>query len=297
MEATTSEGGPRGLGGDAPDPDPAPAGPPAGGSLPLPPLEEIRSGLEEAVRAAGEAIAAVAARGRIRVGHKRGEGPVSEADYAADAVLRRELTALYPGAHWLSEESTQGAPLVPGEATWVVDPLDGTREFLRGLPEFGVSVALFSAGRPVLGAVYIPGERRLLSGLEGPAGSGARLDGEPLSRLAQGAAVGRVVVSRHDYEWRRLHYQIPFPVYPCGSAAVKLAHVSCGRADVYLATGPRSVWDVAGGAAVLRAVGGDLIGFDGRPLRLSPQQVGVPPFAAGEPAACRALLRRLGARL
>ncbi|MYH40350.1 MAG: 3'(2'),5'-bisphosphate nucleotidase CysQ [Chloroflexi bacterium] len=297
MEATTSASGPRGHGGDAPDPGPEPAGPPAAASLPLPRLEEIRSGLEDAVRAAGEAIAAVAARRLIRVGHKRGEGPVSEADYAADAVLRRELTALYPEAHWLSEESAQGAPLVPGEATWVVDPLDGTREFLRGLPEFGVSVGLFLDDRPVLGAVYIPGERRLLSGLPGAGGPGARLDGEPLGRLARGAAVERVVVSRHDYEWRRLHYQIPFPVYPCGSAAVKLAHVACGRADVYLSTGPRSVWDVAGGAAVLRAVGGDLVGFDGRPLRLSPQQVGVPPFAAGEPAACRALLRRLGARL
>ena len=292
MEAATSSMDPPREGRDAPAPDPEPAG------APLSPrrLEEIRSGLEEAVRAAGEAILAVAARRRIRVGHKRGEGPVSEADYAADAILRRELTALHPGAHWLSEESGQRAPLVRGEATWVVDPLDGTREFLRGLPEFGVSVALFSGDRPVLGAVYIPGERQMLSGLPAPAAPGARLDGEPLDRLAGGAAVERVVVSRHDYEWRRLHYQIPFPVYPCGSAAVKLAHVSSGRADVYLSTGPRSVWDVAGGAAVLRGVGGDLVGFDGRPLRLSPQQIGVPPFAAGEPAACRALLRRLGAR-
>ncbi len=249
------------------------------------------------MRTAGEAILSVAARRRIRVGHKRGEGPVSEADYAADAVLRRELGALYPGAHWLSEESSQRAPLVRGEATWVVDPLDGTREFLRGLPEFGVSVALFADDRPVLGAIYIPGERCLLSARSTAAGSAASLDGEPLDRLSGGSAVERVVVSRHDYEWRRLHHRIPFPVYPCGSAAVKLAHVSTGRADVYLSTGPRSVWDVAGGAAVLRAVGGDLLGFDGRPLRFSPQQIGVPPFAAGEPAACRALLRRLGAPL
>ena len=260
-------------------------------------LEEIRPGLEEAVRAAGQAILSVAARRRIRVGHKRGEGPVSEADYAADAVLRRKLSQLCPGAHWLSEESSQRAPLVPGEATWVVDPLDGTREFLRGLPEFGVSVALFAGDRPVLGAIYVPGERRLLSGLSTATASAAWLDGEPLDRLPGGPAVGRVVVSRHDYEWRRLHERIPYPVYPCGSAAVKLAHVAGRRADVYLSTGPRSVWDVAGGAAVLRALGGDLLRFDGRPLRLSPQRVGIPPFAAGGPAACRALLRRLGAPL
>ncbi len=248
------------------------------------------------MRAAGEAILAVTRQRRIRVGHKHGEGPVSEADYAADEMLHRELTALLPEAHWLSEESAQRTPLVRGEPTWVVDPLDGTREFLRGLPEYGVSVGLFAADRLVLGAVCVPGERRLLSGLLAPDRREARLDGRLLEGLAAGAPVTRVVVSRHDYEWRELHYRIPFHVYPCGSAAVKLAHAADGQADVYLSTGPRSVWDVAGGAAVLRAVGGELVQFNGRPLPLSPQRVPVPPYAAGEPAACRALLRRLGAR-
>jgi fructose-1,6-bisphosphatase/inositol monophosphatase family enzyme len=259
-------------------------------------LATLRDGLEVAVRAAGEAIRAVAAQSHVRVGHKHGEGPVSEADYAADEVLHRQLTALLPGAHWLSEESEQEAPLIHGEPTWVVDPLDGTREFLRGLPEYGVSVGLFAADRLVLGAVYIPGEDRLLSGLLAPGRREARLDGRPLDALVAGRPVERVVVSRHDYEWRELHYRIPFDVYPCGSAAVKLAHAADGQADVYLSTGPRSVWDVAGGAAVLRAVGGDLVQFNGRPLPLSPQQVAVPPYAAGDPSASRALLRRLGAR-
>ncbi len=248
------------------------------------------------MRAAGEAILAVAGQSRIRVGHKHGEGPVSEADYAADAVLQRELSALLPGAHWLSEESAQEAPLIHGEPTWVVDPLDGTREFLRGLPEYGVSVGLFAADRLVLGAVYIPGEDRLLSGLLAPGRREARLDGRPIEGLAADSPVARVVVSRHDYEWRELHYRIPFDVYPCGSAAVKLAHAADGQADVYLSTGPRSLWDVAGGAAVLRAVGGELVQFDGRALPLSPQRLPVPPYAAGAPSACRALLRRLGAR-
>jgi myo-inositol-1(or 4)-monophosphatase len=259
-------------------------------------LTTLRDGLEAAVRAAGEAILAVAAQGEIRVDHKQGEGPVTEADYAADAVLHRELTALLPGSHWLSEESAQEAPLIHGEPTWVVDPLDGTREFLRGLPEYGVSVGLFAADRLVLGAVYIPGEDRLLSGLLGAGRREARLDGRPLEVLAVDSPVARVVVSRHDYEWRELHYRIPFDVYPCGSAAVKLAHAADGQADVYLSTGPRSVWDVAGGTAVLRAVGGELVQFNGRPLALSPQQLQVPPYAAGESGACRALLRRLGAR-
>ena len=259
-------------------------------------LVKIRDGLEVAVRAAGEAILAVTRQDQIRVSHKDGEGPVTEADYAADAVLHRELTAILPEAHWLSEESTQDLPLISGEPTWVVDPLDGTREFLRGLTEYGVSVGLFAADRLVLGAVYIPGEDRLFSGLIAPGYREARLDGQRLDALAAASPVARVVVSRYDYEWRNIHHHIPYEVYPCGSAAVKLTHAAAGQADVYLSTGPRSVWDVAGGVAILRAVGGELVLFSGSPLELSPQQQRVPPYAAGEPSACRSLLRRLGAR-
>jgi 3'-phosphoadenosine 5'-phosphosulfate (PAPS) 3'-phosphatase len=179
----------------------------------------------------------------------------------------------------------------------VVDPLDGTREFLRGLPEFGVSVGLFVDDRLVLGAVGLPPERSVLSGLVAGDRREARRDGEPMAALEDHGAVQRVVVSRHDYEWRELQYQIPYDVYPCGSAAVKLVHAATGQADVYFSTGPRSVWDVAGGVAVLEGVGGALIMVDGQPLRLSPQQIGIPPYTAGAPEACRTLLRRLGVSL
>jgi 3'-phosphoadenosine 5'-phosphosulfate (PAPS) 3'-phosphatase len=110
-------------------------------------------------------------------------------------------------------------------------------------------------------------------------------------------ALERVVVSRHDYEWRQIHYQIPYEVYPCGSAAVKLVHAATGRADVYFSTGPRSVWDVAGGVAVLEAAGGALLMLNGKRLQLSPQQIGIPPYVAGPREACRVLLRRLGANI
>src|SRR5687768_14297548 len=103
-------------------------------------LDAVREGLEAAVREAGDAIIEVRSRASMKVGHKPGEGPVTEADYAADDVLRRRLVPLIEGARWLSEESRDVAPLIRGEPTWVVDPLDGTEEFLRGLPEYGVSV-------------------------------------------------------------------------------------------------------------------------------------------------------------
>jgi 3'-phosphoadenosine 5'-phosphosulfate (PAPS) 3'-phosphatase len=271
--------------------------PPASPPHDLPSLEVLREGLEAAVRAANQAILDVLKQKTIRVGHKHGEGPVTEADHAADDVLRRELLALIPGAHWLSEESAQIGPLIHGEPTWVVDPLDGTREFLRGLPEYGVSVGLFAADRLVLGAVGLPPSEEVLSGLLDGERSEVRRDGVRLDRLRADAEVRRVVISRADYEWRHLQRQLPYEVYGCGSSAVKLAHVVEGRASVYFSTGPRSVWDVAGGAALLEAAGGALMQFNGRPLRLSPQRVGIPAFAGGAPEACLAFLRRLGARL
>jgi 3'-phosphoadenosine 5'-phosphosulfate (PAPS) 3'-phosphatase len=262
-----------------------------------PNLEAVRDGLEAAVRAASQAILDVLKQETIRVGHKHGEGPVTEADHAADAVLHRELMALIPGAHWISEESEQTGPLVRGEPTWVVDPLDGTREFLRGLPEYGVSVGLFLGDRLVLGAVGQPAHNEVLSGLVTGGRREVRRNGVHLDGLRANAEVSRVVISRADYEWRRLQRQLPYDVYGCGSSAVKLAHVVDGRASVYFSTGPRSVWDVAGGTAVLEAAGGALVQFNGRPLRLSPQRVGVPPYAAGTPEACLSFLRRLGAKV
>lgn len=265
-------------------------------------LDALRDGLESAVGSANQAILDVIGQDTVRVGHKPGEGPVTEADHAADDVLHRELIDLIDGAHWISEESKQDAPLIHGEPTWVVDPLDGTREFLRGLPEFGVSVGLFVGDELVLGSVGLPltsdGDRPVvLSGLVDGERLEARVDGTTIESRTDHEELERVVVSRHDYEWRQLHYQIPFDVYPCGSAAVKLVHAATGEADVYFSTGPRSVWDVAGGVAVLEAAGGALLMLNGQRLALSPQQIRIPPYVAGPREACLTLLRRLGARI
>jgi myo-inositol-1(or 4)-monophosphatase len=260
-------------------------------------LDVVREGLEAAVRAAGEAILEVAARPRVRMRYKRGEGPVTEADYAADDVLHRMLMPLIPQAHWLSEESKQDAPLIRGEPTWVIDPLDGTREFVLGIPEWGVSVGLFLGDDLVLGAAGIPTENVVFSGLIAGERSEARCNGASMLALSADLACRKVVVSRNDYEHHRIGRRIPFETYPCGSAVLKLAHAADGTADVYLSTGPRSVWDVAGGVAVLEAAGGQLMSLDGKRIALSPQRVQVPAYAAGAPSACLQLLRAIGAKV
>ena len=246
------------------------------------------------MRAANEAIRAVLAQSTMRVASKGEAGPVTEADYAADEVLHERLMPLIEGARWLSEESEEAAPLVRGEPTWVIDPLDGTKEFLRGLPEYGVSVGLYVDDRLVLGGVGFPWDGTVLSGLVAGDRRESRRDGVPLPFLPNDGLVERVVVSRNDYERRQLQYRIPYEVYPCGSAAVKLVHAAGVDTDVYFSTGPRSVWDVSGGVAVLEGVGGVLMSIDGTPIALSPQQIEVPPYVAGAPEDCLTLLRRVG---
>lgn len=254
-------------------------------------LDAARAGLEAAVREAAEAILDVVEGGQMRVRHKRG-GPVTDADHAADAVLSRVLLPLIPGAHWLSEESKQEGAVIHGEPTWIVDPLDGTREFVDGIPEYGVSVGLFVDDALVLGAVALPTLGVVLSGIIDGERREARRNGVALAPLRVGE-IGRVVVSRHDYEWRRIQRHIPWEVYGCGSSAVKLAHTADGTADVYFSTRSRSLWDIAGGVALLRAAGGEVLGIDGEPLTLSPQTRGVPPFVAGRLDACREMLRHI----
>ncbi len=148
-----------------------------------------------------------------------------------------------------------------------------------------------------MGAVGLPAEEAVLSAIVAGGRREARRDGVPLPMLPDDGVVRRVVVSRHDYEYRQLQYQIPYEVYPCGSSAVKLVHAAGVDTDIYFSTGPRSIWDIAGGAAILEGVGGTILQVNGRPLLLSPQRIEVPAFVAGAPADARTLLRRLGAPL
>ena len=260
-------------------------------------MKDLRDNVEDAVVAANDVIREILTHSSLKIAHKPGEGPVTEADHAADEILFNRLNSLIEGSQWLSEESKQLTPLIAGRPTWVIDPLDGTREFIRGLPEFGVSVALFMEGNLSLGVIGLPkyseDNGSVFSGLLGENETEFRHDGYVLPKLHDHGDIKNVVVSRHDYEWRRLQYHIPFPTYPCGSAAVKLIHAASGIADVYFSTGPRSVWDVAGGVAVLKAAGGVFLQIDGKELILSPEQISVPPYVAGLESSCLKLIREL----
>jgi myo-inositol-1(or 4)-monophosphatase len=211
----------------------------------------------ERIHAALQASQAVFARftpGAIETEYKIGHDPVTEADRALDAVLRKEL--LREGEGWLSEESVDDPIRLQRSRVWVVDPLDGTREFVKGIPEFCVSIGFVEDGRPVAGGIYNPATKETFLG---SLGSGVTYNGKPSQPSQRTSLDGAVVLaSRSEVkrgEWKAFEHA-PFKIRPMGSVAYKLALVSAGQADATFTLTPKNEWDVVGGAALVQSAGG-----------------------------------------
>ena len=212
-------------------------------------LEKIAKGLE----AAREALEPFTP-GAIEVQRKAGGDPVTEADRTVDTVLREFLTL--EGEGWLSEETVDDFARLDKERVWVVDPVDGTREFVSGIPEWCVSVGLVESGRPVAGGILNPATGQLVLGGEG---LGVTLNGEPAGVTQRDSLAGAVVLaSRSEVrrgEWERFEGR-DFEVRPCGSVAYKFAMVAAGLVDATWSLVPKNEWDVVAGVALVRAAGG-----------------------------------------
>jgi myo-inositol-1(or 4)-monophosphatase len=229
---------------------------------------------------------------RVEVRMKEGESPVTEADLAADAWLRAELPRDDEG--WLSEESPDDRARLARRRVWVVDPLDGTREFLDGVPEWCVSIGLVEDGVAVAGGIHNPvtGETVL-----GARDVGVTVDGEPAAMRARDEIAGaEVLVSRWALRGKQgpALRQAPFSVRPVGPVAWSLALVAAGRADATWSRSGKPEWDVAAGVALVAAAGGHVSSFDWRPIAFNRWPPLVPGIVACAPGLRDALRRRLG---
>lgn len=216
-------------------------------------LERIESALEQA----GHLLQQHAA-GTIDYEVKPGHGPVTEADRQADRLLQELL--LREGDGWLSEETPDDRPRHGMRRVWMVDPIDGTRSFVAGRPEYSVSIALLLDGRPVLGGVHNPAAGVMVTG---GVELGVRVRGDPrlpFGRPGQDAAL-RVLGSRSEIKgglWQRWQDDPDLLVLPISSVAYKLALVAAGSADATWTLWPKHEWDVAAGAALVCAAGGSI---------------------------------------
>jgi 3'(2'), 5'-bisphosphate nucleotidase len=262
----------------------------------------LLDGLTALVARAGLAILAVE-RAALGVTGKADGSPVTAADLAADRVLVDGLRQLAPGIAIVSEERADGPP--PGGAPFfLIDPLDGTKEFVAGRDEYTVNLALIRDGRPRLGLVGAPAAGLVWRGLVGRGAERLQLD-------AAGAVTGRTPV--HTRPWpglagpgrpwiaavSRSHGDArseafidarPGAVRQTTGSAVKFARIAEGAADIYPRLSPTSEWDVAAGHALVEAAGGLVTAPDGGPLRYGegPSRL-VPGFIAfGDGAAATA---------
>jgi myo-inositol-1(or 4)-monophosphatase len=224
--------------------------------------------------------------GEVEHRRKAGGDPVTEADLAINEVLERVLPV--EGEGWLSEETADGKERLARERLWVVDPLDGTKEFVHGIPEWCVSVGLVEGQRAVAGGIAIPARGLTILGA---VGEGVLVNGEPVrARTRDTLEAAEVLASRSEVgrgEWDRFG-SAPFRVRPMGSVACKMGLVAAGQADATWTLVPKHEWDVAAGTALVRAAGGEVWCPDGTAPRFNrprPRFDGLFAAAAGLRAA------------
>lgn len=250
------------------------------------PLAQALAALAEE---AGRAILAVY-ESEVAVTCKEDDSPLTQADLAAHRLILERLPEIAPGIPVLSEESApaEAAERLAWDRLFLVDPLDGTREFLKRNGEFTVNIALIEDGRPILGVIHAPA---LAHTLVGEPGRGAfRRQGSAWRAIAARPAPGKPVVAgsrshRDPLENRLLARIGPHEALPLGSS-LKLCRIAEGMVDLYLRQGPTSEWDTAAGQAIVEAAGGAVVDLQGRPLRYNQRDsLRNPPFlACGDPS-------------
>ncbi len=243
----------------------------------------------ELVKALARAIVAARAAGSIlrrhwhdrdfEIASKGHNNPVTSADLEANRAIAGLLRDAFPAYGWLSEESEDDKTRLQCARVWIVDPLDGTKEFIAGVPEFSVAIALAQEGEPVLGVTYNPVRREMFWAARG---LGCHLNRRRV-RVSRTRTLRRatVLASRSETargEWQVFHGQLR--VSPTGSVAYKLAMVAAGMGDATFTRLPKNEWDIAAGTALILEAGGCVTGLDGEPVRLNQPNVRLPGLIA-----------------
>ena len=239
--------------------------------------ERIMTELRRLALQAGDAIMKVYARADISVQHKSDSSPLTEADEAADRLIFAGLQAEFPDIKVVTEEQAQSHS-VQADRFFIVDPLDGTKEFIKRRGDFTVNIALVVAGNPVLGVVYAPAKDRLFyttadgAAVEETGPFIVDVPGETrrMQMRTPDPAALIVVASKSHRDQATDDYISRYNVADMRSAgsSLKFCLLAAGEADFYPRLGRTMEWDTAAGHAVLQAAGGEVLDFDTHlPLR------------------------------
>jgi myo-inositol-1(or 4)-monophosphatase len=236
----------------------------------------------DAARAAG-AIVRRWYEGDYTVREKSHDSPVTEADLEANQCIRRAICDAFPDDGWLSEETRDSPERLHAARVWIVDPLDGTKEFIKHIPEFCVSIGLVENGAAVLGVEYNPVREELFAGTRG---LGVTLNGVAAQvSERRDLRAARLLASRSEVErgeWEE--FRQDFAIELTGSVAYKLALIAAGRGDATFSLTPKNEWDICAGAALISAAGGRITDRYGHALRFNQPDTRLPGLIASNAA-------------
>lgn len=228
-------------------------------------LEQELEVAQEAAKAAGKVVMSYY-EGDYHVKDKTPNNPVTTADFKADALLKKQLKESFPGYGWLSEESKDDLSRLEKEFVWVVDPIDGTKEFITGVPEFVISIGLAQNGQPVLGVLLNPVKGELYAATRG---NGAFLNGRKLqvsntTELSQASLLVSRTETRNGHVDKFTDYIKAFK--PTGSVAYKLCLAAAGVGGVFVSVYSKNEWDICAGDMVVQEAGGTMSDIYGNPV-------------------------------
>ena len=223
---------------------------------------------ERAAREAGWAIRKLF-KGKYDVHEKSKNNPVTTADIEANHKIRGIIHGRFPDDGWLSEEDIDDARRLKASRVWIIDPIDGTKEFIEGVPEFAVSIGFVVEGRPKVAVVYNPVEDRLY---RAAAGQGADLNGERIRVTPRQELPGAtLLVSRSEPQRKFQVFANLCEVKPVGSIAFRLAKVAGGDGDGTLTFRSIHEWDVCAGVFMVEEAGGKVLDSHGKQLKFNQQ--------------------------
>jgi myo-inositol-1(or 4)-monophosphatase len=223
---------------------------------------------EQAARDAGMAIMALF-RGKFDVREKSKNNPVTTADLEANRLIRERIHKAFPNDGWLSEEDADDTRRLALSRVWVVDPIDGTKEFIEGVPQFAISIGFVVDGRPKVAVVFNPANERFYNAA---AGQGAFLNGAAIHVQSRKEINGALLlVSRSEPQKRFQVFADRCEIRPVGSIAYRLAKVAGGDGDGTLTFRTIHEWDICAGALMIEEAGGKIVDGDGKALRFNRQ--------------------------
>lgn len=261
------------------------------GTVKFMPMETLLQTAIEAAREAGALILKYY-KSSYEIQEKGYHNPVTTADHAADARLKKILQAAEPEFGWLSEETVDSMERLSKSKVWVVDPLDGTKEFIEGVPNFVVSIALVENGVPVLGVLFNPVTHETFTAIKH---GGAFLNNQPIHCSEKSVPADMTIYNSRSETRRGLWnpYQEKFAqLEAVGSVAYKLGLTAAGKADVFASLRPKHEWDVCAGHCIINEAGGKMVTTEGREVTYNNESTLITPgLVAGFPGAVDATLK------